>query len=343
VNTWASSLERPRFLLLGPNGEVLLADSAPGKRGAVYVFPNADPHRRVRLISGLDRPSGLAISGNWLYVAEPESVMRYPYDSAHARAGSGHEVISLRGLGDGHWTRALLFDPQGRKLYVAIGSRGNVETGDDPRRAAINRYNPDGSGHEIFASGLRNPVGIHWYPGTNTLWATVQERDLMGNDLPPDYVTHVQQGVFYGWPYAYIGQHPDPRIRPQRPKLVQQTVVPDVLLGAHVAAMDFAFYTGGNFPAPYRGGAFIAEHGSWNRDPRIGYRVVFVPFHNRRPSGDPQDFLAGWMVSPSSQDVWGRPVGVLELKDGSLLISDDGGGKVWQVSYHAAPSASRSK
>ncbi len=214
-----------------------------------------------------------------------------------------------------------------------------METGDDPRRAAINRYNPDGSGHEIVASGLRNPVGIHWYPGTNTLWATVQERDMLGNNLPPDYFTHVEPGAFYGWPYAYIGPHPDPRVKPQRPQLVQQTVVPDLLLGAHVAAMDFAFYTGGSFPSGYRGGAFVAEHGSWNRSPRTGYRVVFVPFRNGRPSGPPTDFLTGWMISPGSKDVWGRPVGVLALKDGSLLVSDDGGNKIWRVSY--ASSATR--
>ncbi len=336
VDTWASGFERPRFMLLGPRGEVLLADSGDAGSGAVYAFPGADPHHRIRLISGLDRPTGLAISGKWLYVAEPGSVKRYEYDDVHTKAGPGHEVISLKGLENGHWTRALLFDNDGRKLYVAIGSAGNVETGDDSRRVAINRYNPDGSGHEIFASGLRNPVGIHWYPGTNTLWASVQERDLMGNNLPPDYLTHVEPGAFYGWPYAYIGPHPDPRIKPQRPELVRKTVVPDLLLGAHVAAMDFAFYTGGRFPSEYRSGAFVAEHGSWNRSPRTGYRVVYVPFQNGHPSGPPRDFLTAWMVSPQSKDVWGRPVGVLELKDGTLLISDDGGRKVWYVSYSAA-------
>jgi glucose/arabinose dehydrogenase len=343
VDTWASGFERPRYMLLGPRGEVLLADSGDAGSGAVYAFPGADPHHRIRLISGLDRPSGLAMLGKWLYVAEPGSVKRYEYDATHTKAGPGQEVISLRGLENGHWTRPLLFDSEGRKLYVAIGSAGNVETGDDPRRAAINRYNPDGTGHEIFASGLRNPDGIHWYPGTNTLWAAVQERDLMGNNLPPDYLTHVQPGAFYGWPYAYIGPHPDPRIGPQRPDLVRKTVVPDLLLGAHVAAMDFAFYTGGNFPSDYRGGAFVAEHGSWNRSPRVGYRVVYVEFQNGHPSGTPKDFLTGWMVSPNSKDVWGRPVGVLELKDGTLLISDDGGNKIWRVSYSAPPTASRRK
>lgn len=166
---------------------------------------------------------------------------------------------------------------------------------------------------------------------------------MLGDDVPPDYFTHVEPGAFYGWPYAYTGPHPDPRIQPQRPKLVHETVVPDLLLGAHVAAMDFAFYTGGNFPGSYRGGAFIAEHGSWNRSRRVGYQVVYVPFHNGRPSGPPRNFVTGWMTSPAGKDVWGRPVGILELKDGSLLISDDGAGKVWHVTYHPAPSASRSK
>ena len=339
VETWATGFERPRFMLRGLRGEVLLADSGDGQSGAVYVFPNADPGRRVKLISRLHSPSGLAILGRWLYVAEPGSVKRYEYDATNFKAGPGQEVVSLRGLESGHWTRALAFDNEGHKLYVAIGSAGNVETGDDPRRAAINRYNPDGSGHEIVASGLRNPVGIHWYPGTNTLWATVQERDMLGNNLPPDYFTHVEPGAFYGWPYAYIGPHPDPRVKPPRPRLVQQAVVPDLLLGAHVAAMDFAFYTGGSFPSSYRGGAFVAEHGSWNRAPRTGYRVVFVPFQNGRPSGPPRDFITGWMISPGSKDVWGRPVGVLELQDGSLLVSDDGANKIWHVSY--ASSATR--
>ena len=227
---------------------------------------------------------------NYLYVAESDSVKRYPYDPSQMTAGKGEEVISLKGFNNGHWTRSLLFDGAGKKLYVGVGSEGNVDTGEDPRRAAINRYNPDGSGHEIYAAGTRNPIGLHWYPGTETLFAAVQERDRLGDDLVPDYFTHIQQGGFYGWPYAYFGPNPDPRITPQNPELVNKTITPDVLLGAHVAVLDFTFYTAGQFPYEYRGGAFFAFHGSWNRSKRVGYSVAFVPFQNQKPTGAPKDF-----------------------------------------------------
>jgi glucose/arabinose dehydrogenase len=223
-------------------------------------------------------------------------------------------------------------------MYVGVGSASNVSAGEDPRRAAINRYNPDGSGHEIFVSGTRNPVGLHWYPNSDTLWVTVEERDALGDDLPSDYFTHLQPSAFYGWPYAYLGPHPDPRLKGERPDLVAKAVMPDVLLGAHVSALDFAFYTGTRFPAEYRGGAFLAQHGSWNRARRTGYKVVYVPFKDGRPSGPPRDFLTGWMLAPDSRDVWGRPVAVLMLNDGSLLVSDDGGKKIWRVAYGGTKS-----
>ena len=192
-------------------------------------------------------------------------------------------------------------------MYVGVGSSSNIDP-DEERRAAINRYNPDGSGHEIFASGTRNPASIHWYPNSDTLWAVVIERDGLGDDLPPDYFTHVQQGGFYGWPWAYFGPHPEPRHNGQHPELVAKTITPDVALPAHNSPLDFAFYTGTQFPAEYRGGAFIALHGTWNRSQRQGYKVVYVPFQNGKPSGPPKDFLTGWMVAPNNRDVWGRPV-----------------------------------
>jgi len=335
IAEWAGGFVQPRFLLAGSHGEILLADSGGDEtgRGVVYVFPNGNPSARKKLITGLTRPYGLALWKNYLYVGEPQSVKRFPYDAAKFIAGKGEQVISLAGFTKDHWTRSLLFDPSGRKLYVGIGSAANVETGEDPRRAAINRYNPDGTGHEIFASGTRNPIGLHWYPNSDTLWAAVEERDELGDNLVPDYFTHVQQGGFYGWPYSYIGNHEDPRIKPQRPNLVAKAIVPDVLFRAHVAVLDFTFYTGSQFPSEYRGGAFLAFHGSWNRSRRDGYEVAFVPFENGQPAGPAQDFVTGWMIAPNNKDVWGRPVGVLEMRDGSLLISDDGGKKIWRVSY----------
>jgi glucose/arabinose dehydrogenase len=291
-------------------------------------------HDRRKLIAGLDRPYGLAFWHEYLYVGEPESIKRYKYDAKAMTAGPGEEVISLKGFGHGHWTRSLLFDRAGQKLYVGVGSGSNVSPGEDPVRAAINRYNPDGSGHETYASGTRNPIGLHWYPGTDTLWAAVQERDALGDDLVPDYFTHIRQGGFYGWPYAYIGPNEDPRNKGKAPDLVAKTIVPDVpLIPAHQAVLDFEFYTAKQFPAEYRDGAFLAMHGSWNRAKRVGYKIAFIPFRNGMPSGPERDFLTGWMISPDSRDVWGRPVGLFILPDGSMLVSDDGGKKLWRVSY----------
>jgi glucose/arabinose dehydrogenase len=330
AQVWADGFDRPRFMLQGSHGEILIADSS----GVVYgVPPGGDPSARKKLVEGLDRPYGLALWKDYLYVGEPTSVKRYAYDAAALGAGKGEEVISLAGFSRGHWTRSLLFDRAGQKLYVGVGSGSNIDTGEDPRRAAINRYNPDGSGHEIYASGTRNPIGLHWYPDTDVLWAAVQERDGLGDDLPPDYFTHIQQGGFYGWPYAYFGSNEEPRLKGQRPDLVTKTIVPHLSLGAHVAVLDFTFYAGTQFPQEYRGGAFLALHGSWNRSKRVGYSVVFVPFRDGKPSGEPREFLTGWMISPESEEVWGRPVAVLQLNDGSLLVSDDGGKRIWKVSY----------
>jgi glucose/arabinose dehydrogenase len=336
VDIYAEGFERPRFMTLGPGGELLVSDSAD--HGAVYLFEDpGKPDRRKKLLEGLDRPYGLAFWKDYLYVGEQTSIKRYKYDARNHSAGKGEEVISLAGLGGGHWTRSVLFDSKGEKLYVGVGSRSNVSAGEDPRRAAINRYNPDGSGHEIFASGTRNPIGLRWYPGTQTLWAAVQERDLLGDDLVPDYFTHVQQGGFYGWPYAYIGAHEDPRRKDERPDLVAKTIVPDVpLLPAHVAVLDFIFYTGKQFPAEYRGGALLAYHGSWNRAKRVGQEIAFLPFKDGKPAADqPRAFLTGWMLAPEKREVWGRPVGLLQMADGSVLVSDDGGNKIWRISYKA--------
>jgi glucose/arabinose dehydrogenase len=248
-------------------------------------------------------------------------------------AGPAEEIISLKGTAMGHITRTLAFDRAGAKLYMAMGSSANLVTGDPEFRAAINRYNPDGSGHEVVAGGLRNPVGLRFFPGTNDLWATVQERDGLGDDLVPDYFTRVRQGGFYGWPYAYIGSHKEPRITEDRKDLIDRTIVPDVILAPHVAVLDFLFYDGKQFPAEYRNGAFLANHGSSGRSQRLGYSISFVPFKDGKPAGAVRDFASGWMIAPDKAEVWGRPVGLLQMPDGSLLLSDDGAKKLWRISY----------
>ena len=352
MEVFAEGFQIPRFMTLGPGGEVLLSDSgriAPGANaGTVYALTG---NQKKIVVTNLDRPYGLALWHNYLYVGETESIKRFKFDPKTLTATDGQEILSLKGLNGMHWTRTLLFNAAGTKLYVAVGSGSNRNVGEDERRAAISRCNPDGSGCEIFASGLRNPVGLRWYPGTENLWVSVQERDDLGDDLVPDYLTHVQPNGFYGWPYAYIGPHVDPfnsgaklledllkhprgfTQASQISKLVDSTITPDVLLGAHRAPLDILFYTGQQFPPEYQGGAFIALHGSVNRSKRAGYSIAFIPFQHGKPAGSVREVVTGWMLSPDTHDVWGRPVGLLQMADGSLLISDDGARKIWRLSY----------
>lgn len=330
VEEYAGDFQRPRMMILGPSNELLVTDSVRDE-GAVYVFDKNK--KRTTLIQNLNGPYGMAFWKDYLYVAEITSVKRYKYDKATMSVGSGEEVVNMKDFGKGHWTRCLIFDARGEKMYLGIGSESNVSPGEDPMRAAILKFNPDGTGKELVATGTRNPTSIRFYPGTSTLIAAVQERDLLGDDLVPDYLTSIKPGGFYGWPYSYIGPNEDPRNKGQKPDLVAKTIVPDLLLGAHVAVLDFNFYNGRMFPAEYRGGAFVALHGSWNRSKRVGQTVVYVPFKNGKPSGPIQDFLSGWMLGPDKQEVWGRPVGILVMPDGSLLVTDDGGNKIWRVTY----------
>jgi glucose/arabinose dehydrogenase len=335
IEEYASGFQKPRFMLQGPSGEILISDSvAPG---GVYAMLDKDrdfkAEEKKKIIDGLDRPYGLGLWKDYLYVAEATSLKRYKYNSKTLTAGPGEEIVNLKDHGKGHWTRTVLFDAKGEKLYLTVGSGSNVDAGEHEIRATLNRYNPDGSGHEIYASGLRNIIGLRWHPATGQLWAAVQERDGLGDDLVPDYFTTVKQGGFYGWPYAYIGPNEDPRRKGEKPDLVKKTIVPDLPLGAHVAVLDILFYTGKQFPEKYRNGAFLALHGSWNRSKRVGYSVVYVPFKNGKIAADKEDFLTGWMVSPDKREVWGRPVGLFQMPDGSLLVSDDGGNKVWRISF----------
>ena len=328
IEEYAAGFNRPRFMALGRGGEVLLSETVAN--GCVWVLHGTE---RKKLVDNLDRPYGVAFWKNYVYIAEPTSLKRYVYDAKAMTAGPGEEIVSLKGYGTGHVTRTIAFNAKGDKLYLTVGSSANIVAGDPPNRAAILRFNPDGSGQEIVAGGLRNTVGLRVYPGSEVLWASVEERDGLGDELVPDFFTHIQEGGFYGWPYSYIGPNLDPRITEERKDLVAKALVPDVILGSHVAVLDFLFYTGKQFPAEYRNGAFLANHGSSGRSQRQGYSISFVPFKNGKPAGATRDFATGWMLAPDKAEVWGRPVGLLQMPDGSLLLSDDGGKKLWHISY----------
>lgn len=326
---FASGFQKPRYMLELPGGTVLVTESVAD--GAVLVVkPGLAPKK---LITGLDRPFGMALWKDYLYVAEAQAIKRYKLDAKAVTVGAAEEIVPLKGYGKGHWTRGLAFDKKGEKLYVSLGSSSNIDPGDPKDRAVVNVYNPDGSGHQVLAGGLRNPVSIHMNPVSGKLWSTVQERDGLGDDLVPDFFTEIKPGAFYGWPYAYIGPNEEPRRKGEAPDLVAKTIVPDVILPAHAAVMDFTFCTSKKFPAKYRNGAFLAYRGSSNRAKRVGYSVVFVPFKDGKPSGPPEEFLSGWMMGADEKEVWGRPVGVLQLADGSLLVSEDGNNKIWRVWY----------
>jgi glucose/arabinose dehydrogenase len=333
VSLWAADIDDPRNMVLAPNGDVFVADMS-GSKIHVLRDTNRDgtPEARWVFAEGLNRPFGLAFRGNHLYVGNTNAIVRFDYRPGQTAArGEAVPVTSLpRG---GHATRNVVFNRDGSKMYVATGSASNVsDETDDPLRAAITEYNPDGTGRRTFASGLRNPIGLAWNPADHALWTVVNERDGLGDDLVPDYATEVRRDAFYGWPFSYIGQNVDPR-RGERLDLVKKAVVPSVLIQAHSAPITIAFYDGTMFPAQYRGGAFVTLHGSWNRALRTGYKVVHLPFRNGKPAGGYDDFLLGWAPDPKERTVWGRPAGLLVLRDGSLLVSDDGAGVIWRVTY----------
>lgn len=358
VALYAEHLRMPRFMALAASGDVFVAEPARDA-AAVTVLRDADrdgvAERREVFAAGLNRPFGLAFWKQYLYVGNNDSVVRFAYAPGQLTASAAPEkVVDLppsdaaldqdtatrlkidisQTRGYNHWTRNVLFNPAGTKMYVTVGSATNATPEADPRRAAINEYNPDGSGHRVFASGLRNPVGLAFLPGTATLWTAVNERDQLGDDLVPDFITAVRPGAFFGWPYAYIGQHVDPTVTAPRPDLVRTAVAPDVLLPAHSAALGLIFYTGTQFPAAFRGSAFVALHGSINRSTLSGYSVVTVPFRDGRPAGSPQPFLTGFIARDDDEkETWGKPVGLLQLPDGSLLVSDDAGNCIWRVAY----------
>ena len=333
VSLFADRLENPRMMTIAPNGDIFVAQS---QAGSVIVLRDANkdgtPEGKFTYAEGVRGVFGMAFHEGYLYLGRSDSLIRFKYTSGDTKAQGTPEKLADLPSNGSHTTRNVIFSSDGKKVWVAIGSGSNKSAGEPPERAAINEYNPDGSGHRIFASGLRNPVGLALQPGTNTLWAAVNERDTLGDDLVPDYITSVKDGGFYGWPYSYIGSNYDPEHVGKAPDLVKRAIVPDVLVPAHSAALGITFYTGTQFPQRYRNGAFVGLHGSWNRSKPQGYKVIFVPFTNGRP-GAIEDFVTGFTVRESPNEVWGRPVGVTVAADGSLLVADDAGNRIWRVSY----------
>ncbi len=346
VEEYAAGLNNPRLLRTAPNGDVFVVESGPGRIRVLRGKDGASkPDINEIYVENLKQPFGIAFypSGNnpkYLYVANTDSVWRFPYKNGDLKAGGKEEVIvdDLPGggrlRGGGHWTRDIAFSKDDKKMYVSVGSMSNVHEDpkvDETRRADILEFNPDGTGERIYASGIRNPVGIAVNPTTGDLWASVNERDGLGDNLTPDYITRVKDGGFYGWAWYYIGGNQDPRHKGEHPELKDKVIVPDVLLQPHSASLQMTFYNGNQFPKDFTGDAFAAEHGSWNRARRTGYKIIRVPVKNGVPTGEYEDFLTGFVIS--NDKVWGRPVGVTVAKDGALLVTDDGSNTVWRVSY----------
>ena len=361
VEVFAQGLEHPRWLYVLPNGDVLVAETESphfdadtsglkgqvakvimGRAGAGAGSPNrisllrATPSgvQRFEFLTGLFSPFGMALMGNDFYVANTDSVMRFPYQAgATSIAAPGTKLVDLPGGPiDHHWTKNLIASADGSKLYASVGSNSNV--GDngmaaEEGRAAIWEIDRATGAHRIFASGLRNPVGMAFEPATGALWTSVNERDEIGSDLVPDYMTHVTDGAFYGWPYSYYGQHVDTRVSPPRPDLVAKAIAPDYALGPHTASLGLTFSHAGALPAAFTQGAFVGQHGSWNRNPPSGYRVIFVPFKDGKPAGMPMDVLTGFLDAQGRAQ--GRPVGVALDSAGALLVADDVGNTVWRV------------
>jgi glucose/arabinose dehydrogenase len=364
VNAFASGLDHPRWLHVLPNGDVLVAESdAPprpddgkGIKGffmkmfmkragsgtpsanRISLLRDADgdgvAEVRSAFLTDLNSPFGMALVNDNLYVANTDAILRFPYKGGETHiSGGGKKVADLPGgTLNHHWTKNIIASQDGSSLYATVGSNSNVaENGmeNEVNRAAILEVDLASGHSRLFASGLRNPNGLDWQPQSGALWAVVNERDELGSDLVPDYLTSVRDGAFYGWPYSYFGRHVDMRVQPPRPDLVAKAIVPDYALGTHVAALGLAFYQGKLLPQRYVGGAFIGQHGSWNRKPRSGYKVVFVPFAEGRPAGNPEDVLTGFVDADGN--ALGRPVGVAVDRAGALLVADDVGNVIWRV------------
>lgn len=367
VTKFADGFNNPRSIYQAPNGDIFIAEANTESKGTkkikdvvsgkaksqnlgessnrIMLLRDADGDGRAEfkqpfLTDNLNKPYGMLVMGNGFYVANTDGLWKFPYTAGKTTVdGAGKQITPLPAGGyNNHWTRNLLGGNDNASIYISVGSGSNV--GENGMEHEVNRANilvvdKDGGNMKIYASGLRNPVGMDWAPGTNTLFTVVNERDELGDDLVPDYLTSVKSGGFYGWPYAYIGQHPDPRMKGERKDLVDKTIVPEVLLGAHTASLGLAFYNRQAFPEQYRNGAFIGQHGSWNRAEFSGYKVLYVPFTNGKPNGKPQDFLTGFIVDNNKDEVYGRPVDICVLQNGSMLVSDDAANTIWHIAYKA--------
>lgn len=343
VQLFASGLHNPRLMRTAPNGDIFLAESSGG---IIRVFrgmtDDGKPREAGVFAMGLNEPYGIAFyppgdNPQWVYIGNTDSMVRFPYHNGDLKAqGSAQHLVDLP-YGGGHWTRDIQFTKDGKKMFVSVGSASNADDPDtnsrEKNRADILEFNPDGTGMRVYAYGIRNPGGgLAINPRSGELWCSVNERDGLGDNLVPDYITHVEDGGFYGWPWWYIGGHQDPRHEGKHPELKNKTLVPDVLLQAHDASLELTFYEGKEFPAQYQGDIFSSQHGSWNRSVRTGYEVIRIPLHQTtRASGEYEDFLTGFVVD--NGHVWGRPVGITVAQDGSLLVSDDGSNAIWRVSY----------
>ncbi len=342
VTQYASGLDEPRLIRPAPNGDFFVAES---KAGDVVVFRGINgkgkPEQMQVFASGLERPFGINFyppgpDPQWVYVGNTNAVVRFPYQNGDMKARGPAEHIADVPPGDGHWTRDIQFSLDGKKMFVSVGSASNVDDPDttpaEKNRADILEFNPDGSGMRVYASGIRNAVGLAVNDKTGELWCSVNERDALGDNLVPDYITHVQDGGFYGWPWWYMGPHQDPRHQGKHPELKDKVIVPDVLLHPHNASLEMTFYNGKQFPAEYAGDIFASEHGSWNKSIRVGYEVIRIPLHQTgHATGEYEDFMTGFVVD--NGHVWGRPVGIAVAADGSILVTDDGSNSIWRITY----------
>jgi glucose/arabinose dehydrogenase len=343
VQLYVTGLNNPRLIRTAPNGDFFVAESDAGDIKVFRGITGAGkPTDSQVFVTGLKQPYGIAFyppgpDPQWIYVGNTDSVIRFPYKNGDLKASGPAEHIADLPFGGGHWTRDIQFSPDGQKMFVPVGSSSNVDDPDEhpqeKNRADILEFNPDGSSMRVYAYGIRNAGGgIAINPKTGELWCSVNERDGLGDNLVPDYITHVEEGGFYGWPWWYMGDHQDPRHAGKHPELKDKAIVPDVLLHPHNASLELTFYEGKQFPAAYRGDIFAAEHGSWNKSVRVGYEVIRVPLHQTgHASGEYEDFITGFVVD--NGHVWGRPVGVTIAPDGSLLFTDDGSNSIWRVSY----------